>query len=104
MRVSVELWVPHDTGRWTRAPAVRAPAVAVIVDVLRATTTLTVALDHGAARVIPAASPAQAFELRSRSPAALLCGEREGRKIEGFDLGNSPDEYRATRVKGRELI
>ncbi len=77
---------------------------AVVIDVLRATTTLTVALGHGAARVVPVATPEQAFEQLRTLPQALLCGEREGRRIDGFDLGNSPHEYPVTAVAGRPLI
>ena len=84
--------------------AVPASAAAVIVDVLRATTTLTYARLHGARVVLPVATAAEAFALQPRHPGALLCGEREGRRIEGFDLGNSPAEYRAEVVGGRPLI
>jgi 2-phosphosulfolactate phosphatase len=79
-------------------------ATAVVIDVLRATTTLTVALGNGAARVLPVATPEEAFRLRERDPEALLCGERDGRKIAGFDLGNSPAEYGASVVSGRTLV
>jgi 2-phosphosulfolactate phosphatase len=75
-----------------------------VVDVLRATTTLTVALGHGASAVHPVATPEDAFRKRALLPRALLCGEREGRRIEGFDLGNSPFEYPVTAVSGRPLI
>jgi len=77
---------------------------AVVVDVLRATTTLTVAFEHGAARVIPAAGAEEAFALRQRHPEALLCGERDGRMIAGFDRGNSPFEYPPEVVAGRTLV
>ncbi len=76
----------------------------VVIDVLRASTTLTVALDHGAARVVPAATPEEAFALRAGLPGAVLCGEREARMVPGFDLGNSPFEYTAARVGGRPLV
>lgn len=81
-----------------------AGGLAVVMDVLRATTTLTVALAAGAARVTPVASPEAAFELGRRRPNALLCGERGGLKVPGFALGNSPFEYTAERVAGRELV
>src|SRR5262249_40684648 len=77
---------------------------AVVIDVLRATTTLTVALGHGARRVEAVATPQDAFARRQLTPHALLCGEREGRRIEGFDLGNSPFEYAVTAVSGRPLV
>ena len=76
----------------------------MIVDVLRATTTLTVALGHGARAILPAASREEALAIRARTPGALLCGEREGRRIEGFDLGNSPFEYAVPVVSGRSLV
>jgi len=76
---------------------------AVIVDVLRATTTLTVALANGARAVIPTATPEQALALRAAWPGTLACGERNGRIVPGFDLGNSPAEYTADRVGGRTL-
>lgn len=76
---------------------------AVIVDVLRATTTLTVALVNGARGVFPAATPDEALALRASRPDTLACGERDGRVVPGFDLGNSPYEYTAERVRGRTL-
>ena len=77
---------------------------AVVIDVLRATTTLTVALAHGAARVIPVAGVEPAFARRALEPGSLLCGERDGLKVPGFDLGNSPAEYGPGAVKGRTLV
>ena len=79
-------------------------APALIVDVLRATTTLTVAMGNGAARVLPAATPEEGLALRERHPEALLCGERGGLVLPGYDLGNSPFEYVPERVKGRTLV
>lgn len=100
MRVRVAL-VPAEAPRIAGSGATRACGVAI--DVLRATTTLTVALDHGARRVVPLASTAEAIALRDREPGTLACGERDGRIVEGFDLGNSPAEYPASRVAGRTL-
>ncbi len=96
MRVSV---------RFTPGPADLPPgAAAVIIDVLRATTTLTVALDAGAAAVVAMATPAEALERRARAPGAWACGERDGRIVPGFDHGNSPAEYRGAEVRGRTLF
>ena len=78
-------------------------ACAVALDVLRATTTLAFARRNGAARVIPFASPAEAVAFRDAHPGALACGEREGRIVPGFDLGNSPGEFTRERVEGRAL-
>ena len=94
MRVAVAL---------TPAAAVVRGGCAVIVDVLRATTTLTVAFAHGARGVVPTATPAEALALRAVRPGVLACGERDGRIVPGFDLGNSPFEYTAERVQGRTL-
>ncbi len=77
---------------------------AVVIDVLRATTTLSLALANGAQRVIPVASPAEAFAVKAGDAQTLLCGERAGLRIPGFDLGNSPDEYDAATVAGRALV
>lgn len=76
---------------------------AVIIDVLRATTTLTVALSHGARAVVPLATAQAALAFRGSRSDVLACGEREGRIVPGFDLGNSPFEYTAERVDGRTL-
>lgn len=86
------------------APGTLPPeACAAAVDVLRATTTLAVALGNGATRVVPFASTHEALAFRDAHPGSLACGEREGRIVEGFDLGNSPAEYTASRVGGRTL-
>jgi 2-phosphosulfolactate phosphatase len=78
--------------------------VAVVIDVLRATTTLTRALANGAREVVPVATPEEGFAARNRRPGSLLCGERGGRKVAGFDLGNSPFEYEPGVVAGRTLV
>jgi 2-phosphosulfolactate phosphatase len=83
--------------------ALASSACAVAIDVLRATTTLAVARRNGASHVVPFATPAEALEFRSRTPGALACGEREGRIVAGFDLGNSPAEFTRERVAGRTL-
>lgn len=79
---------------------------AIVIDVLRASATVAAALAIGARDIIPVQSPAEAGELASRSgrKQSLLCGEREGKRIDGFDLGNSPFEYTADKVAGRTLI
>jgi 2-phosphosulfolactate phosphatase len=77
---------------------------AVVIDVLRATTTLTVAMSHGALRVVPVATPEEALAWKRAAPEVLACGERDGRMVPGFDLGNSPLEYAVTAVRGRTLV
>lgn len=80
-----------------------AHAAAAVFDVLRATTTLAYALANGAAGVRPFAATAEAIAHREAHPGTLACGERDGRIVPGFDLGNSPAEYTRERVSGRML-
>jgi 2-phosphosulfolactate phosphatase len=79
---------------------------AVVVDVIRATTTLTTALSHGARAVLPAASTEDALRLAQSlgREDTLLCGERKGLRIEGYDLGNSPLEYSRDVVEDKRLV
>lgn len=67
----------------------------VMIDVLRASSTIVTALANGCRGFIPVLSPDQVKEKAQqfKKEGVLLGGEREGRKIEGFDLGNSPREY-----------
>lgn len=81
---------------------------AVIVDVLRASTTIIYALAAGVREVVPCleVEDAQkaAEELTAAGQDVLLGGERGGVKIEGFDLGNSPAEYTPAAVGGKTLV
>ncbi len=77
----------------------------VMVDVLRASTTITTAIANGAASVAPYPTVEEARAAKDAAgDDALLCGERGGRKLEGFDLGNSPTEYTPETVTGKQLI
>ena len=62
--------------------------VSIMVDALRASTTITLALNNFK-RIIPCFTPEQAFELKEKY-GGVIAGERGGKKVEGFDLGNSP--------------
>ena len=75
-----------------------------VIDVIRATSTITAALASGASGVQPVADVAEAFALKAENPEALLAGERGGQPLPGFDLGNSPVDFTAERVKGRRVI
>ena len=100
MKVDVRFTVPElDSGELNGATA-------VVVDVVRATTTLTAALAQGAGAVFPAESAEEAIRLLQSlgREDTLLCGERKGVRPEGYDLGNSPSEYTADVVKGKRLI
>lgn len=78
----------------------------VVIDVLRATTTVVTALANGAKAVIPAASSEEAVRLASNleKDGVLLAGERKSLKIEGFALGNSPREMTPQAVTGKTIV
>ncbi len=78
----------------------------VVVDVLRATTTIAVALFHGARAVLPAGSTEEALRIAQNleKDDVLLAGERRSIRIPGFALGNSPHDYTADAVKGKTIV
>jgi len=78
----------------------------VIIDVLRASSTIVTALANGCRGFIPILSPDRAKKKAEQfdKERVLLGGEREGTKIEGFDLGNSPREYKRETVKDKIII
>ena len=83
-----------------------AGADVVMIDVLRASTTIVHALSAGAAAVIPCQEVEDARRLAAnlRGEPVVLGGERGGRPIDGFDLGNSPTEYTHSAVHGKTLV
>jgi 2-phosphosulfolactate phosphatase len=84
-----------------------APAANVIViDVLRATSTIVTALGNGAAGIVPVRETEEAIAVMHRlgRERSLLCGERDSRAIAGFDLDNSPASYTRERVAGKTLV
>ena len=88
------------------APADVQGKVVAVIDVLRASTTIAVALANGARTVVPFETPDEAI-IRSRQlerGTVLLAGERKNVPIEGFDLGNSPVEFTAEKVNGRNVF
>ena len=82
------------------------PACAIVIDVLRATTTMATALESGAEAIQVFDDLDELFKISKRWPAEqrLLAGERGGEKLEGFDLGNSPAECRPEQVAGKRLF
>lgn len=77
---------------------------AVVIDVLRATSTMVTALANGAGGIRPFSEPVQAAAECTNQNGHLLCGERGGVRIEGFHLGNSPLEFDAHTVNGKMLL
>jgi len=76
----------------------------LVVDVLRASTTIITALANGCAAIVPVGDPREARRRAAGVPGALVAGERGGEPLGGFDLGNSPLEYTALRVRGRTVV
>lgn len=95
----------HLVPRWVE-PSRLHGSIAVAIDVLRASTTIVHALAAGCVNVRPCAEIAEAKTLAASFPSgcALLGGERDGRPLPDFDLGNSPSEYTAKKCRGRTLI
>jgi 2-phosphosulfolactate phosphatase len=81
-------------------------SIVVMIDVLRASSTVSVALKNGAKEVIPTDSLDKAVKIYSSlsKEVRFLGGERNGLKPSGFDAGNSPFEYTAENVSGRSVI
>lgn len=78
----------------------------VVIDVLRATSTMVEALANGAKAIFPVATADDAARLAQSigRDSVLLCGERKGLPIEGFDLGNAPPEFTAEAVADKALV
>jgi 2-phosphosulfolactate phosphatase len=87
-------------------PATLESATVVVVDVVRATTTLVEALANGARGIYATASTEEAVKLAQSlgREDTLLCGERKGSKVAGFDLGNSPREFTRDAIEGKRLV
>ena len=78
----------------------KAKGVAVIIDVFRAFSVACYTFDGGALKLIATETPSDAFSLKKIYTNSLLIGERDEKKIEGFDLGNSPTEIIQTTTSG----
>jgi len=78
-------------------------AIVVIIDVLRATSTIATALHNGAKCVIPVDSVAKCIEL-GRQIDGITAGERDGMIAEGLQHGNSPFEYPTSFIGGKTLV
>ena len=78
----------------------------VVIDVLRASTSIVTALNNGAKEIIPATTVESAVKISGNlfGDVILLGGERNGKMIEGFSLGNSPFDYSEEKVKGKSII
>jgi 2-phosphosulfolactate phosphatase len=75
----------------------------LVVDVLRATSTIVTLLAHGCKRVYTVSS-IEASRALSKSSGGILCGERDGLTLPGFEMGNSPCEARDSDIRGKLVI
>lgn len=100
MRVDVTLTAESAAAAPPRSSTV------LVVDVLRASTTIVTALGNGCAAIVPVSDADEARRRAAGFPvgAALIAGERRGEPLAGFDLGNSPLEFTPDRVRGRTVI
>ena len=78
-----------------------ASAAVVIIDVLRATSSMCVALHNGAQHILPTATVEESMALRSQG--YLVGAERQAQKVSGFDFGNSPFDYTPEKVKDKKI-
>jgi 2-phosphosulfolactate phosphatase len=99
-RVEIHLMAGEAGCTWAREQQ----AVAVVVDALRASATITMLLRCGASDVIVVKEVDEAHAYRQVHPATLLVGERGGLKVPGFDYGNSPTEIQHTALHGRQVV
>ena len=111
MTIDPYKYIPQPSAGVVFEPAARPSArlagtTAVVIDAIRATTTIVTALAAGATEVVAFATEEEVLAEAARRPAgsAVTCGERLGRKLEGLDLNNSPSVMTPDRVAGRSLL
>lgn len=73
----------------------------VVVDILRATSCIVTGLAHGVESITPFAGLEDCRKMKEKG--YFIAGERDGKKVEGFDIGNSPFEYMEARMKGAQV-
>jgi 2-phosphosulfolactate phosphatase len=81
-----------------------AKGVTVIIDVFRAFSVACYAIDAGAVRIIATSEVSEAFQLKKKYKNSVLVGERDEKKIDGFDFGNSPTEIIKADLSGKTVI
>jgi 2-phosphosulfolactate phosphatase len=82
----------------------KARGLTVIIDVFRAFSVACFAIDAGASRIIATGDVKEAFDLKKKYQKSVLVGERDERKIDGFDFGNSPTEIIKADLSGVTVI
>ena len=78
--------------------------VCIVLDIFRATTSITTAMANGCAVIYPVLTVEEARRMAGENPGCLLAGERKSIQIAGFDLGISPYDFSSDNVRGRSVI
>lgn len=78
--------------------------IVIVIDILRATSVIITAISNGAKSVIPVTSVEEALKIKNRMENIILGGERKAKKIDGFDLSNSPLEYTKENIEDKNVI
>ena len=79
-------------------------SIVVVVDVLRATSTMCIAFEKGIEKMIPVSTVEEALEYRESNPNYILAAERNGAPVKGFDFGNSPQSYLELDMSGKTVV
>ena len=79
-------------------------SIVVVVDVLRATSSMCIAFEKGVKRMIPVSKVEEALEYRNTDEDYILAAERNGKPVKSFDFGNSPQVYLDMDVKGKTVV
>lgn len=81
-----------------------AQGVVVVIDVFRAFSVACYAFSQGALKIFPIGTVKEAFALKDKIQGSVLVGERGGKKLEGFDYGNSPTEIERADLSGKSIV
>jgi len=84
--------------------AKKAKGITVVIDVFRAFSVEAYCFAKGAKKIIPVGDIDLAYKLKEENPDILLAGERHGKIMPGFDMGNSPSELMAIDVEGKTVV
>ena len=84
--------------------AAEAEGTVIIIDVFRAFTTAAIAFDHGVERITLVAEVEEALELYRKGGGDLVMGEVDGKRPDGFDMGNSPYEITPVELAGKSIV
>lgn len=81
-----------------------ARGITVVIDVFRAFSVEAYFLANGAEKIIPVGDADLAYKLKEEHPEMILAGERHGKILPGFDVGNSPSELMKLDAKGKTVV